>query len=650
MFRIKWSCPISGLFLVLYGLSVSSVVAQEKPAILPVLPAGELVSGSNPVRSNAAREILLISTKLSANGEYEAAENSLRGLLAGMPKDDLEFIHEIQRGIAICLINETSIPADRMVDLVQSWSEAGWLLRSSDDWNMGLRLTLRCVQGTEPGKKAERWHQLAALLIHSGDEKIIYPESSVALTAFLSLDSQTREVSCEDLLADLIVATPDYPSLVMLHNLRNGFLLPSLPAPPAPVELQVKQRWNTIAINLPNVAEVGAQIHLYAASRSSIDEKVGDWGDPYSVYKNVTTKPAPGLNFDPYLVGRAESELTVSKEQKVSPRRLSLLCLYAGHQDEAIEHAVEAVLSSKFSDAEMRLKELDTVAVCAGGSLLDARLAESSLFYELDVPSDSCPGLPTDRKIYAAVSAAVRANRKSMSTDDHPTGTVGSSDRARLMQLSQDRKSFWADWTLKMAQGAIFWTEPKTAMALWTTAINNCVDYPSARKTAEGLESALASLNNLPQELDIMAIRDHGLSTTLQTDLIIQLLQARMLYKAGEFQKSIDTDTAIARAFLPPDLVGASQLEVGVLRATTLIKLGKKSEAEQLLTDLRGVRGNPEDEGQVLFLQGWFHLSRNEQDAAQELFQQVVDLYPGTAIAKRTQEIIAKTEVLPDFK
>lgn len=520
---------------------------------------------------------------------------------------------------------------------------------SKDVWNLACRFLVLQINAAGPERRQAIWAEGVRHLVCDG--------VSISSETFGELDrmalpaSQAGALTSMAVLTDLMLLAPDVPSMRELQSRRVDAFCTAKGWENARAagRLEVMLSGVTDEGPLQAVKHLGGVLKsaglteadvLACESEVCLNGKVDKGNAP-----DVGSGPAPIADD----VLRASAVAALKEVKQASDRRGVFLNLFAGNARDAVCGAYSALARSEVSERCLAsaTDDLSVVVAAEDGNLWSSCCLVQWLTTD-HTGAEAVGGNGGDAKdsAWSLLCAGERGVAVPAGAQDKwtpawakmyiqlPEGARRELSKRGLQRCEQRLIRWGAD---AMQKGEIAW-----AQSCWAHVLG-----------MEHDRDRVASL--VDDGLD--RIRQAGVAPAVFQDVVERVLpgvkeapirrillmkEATVLFDGGRFADclaKLDEADALVREAGP-----TREMTGGLLRAISLMRVGKLDESGGLLSEMATWEGTDEQHAQALFLLAWVRLQKNAQSEAATSLRALLDKYPQTTYVDKAKEIVRRLE------
>ena len=502
------------------------------------------------------------------------------------------------------------------------------------------RLLLRRVKQAPIAARKYTWTKgLNGLL---DDDEAVLPEAILEDLEGIVLSMEDEgELSRLQILTDLLTLIPDVAKMHTLQQWRAKLLadvgswddackaahLSILLASASPKEPLEAIRQSLTIMKTPGLPKA-ARESLEASMQSS------EAGDP------TNASPAAPLQIDATLQQAATAIL--DSATGLSPRRRAYLLLFAGRPEEGVREIARVLLGAPVGGNQIVRVLEDIIASfsIADGHVRRAdralrALGESSGRDEADPQADQL--LDSFLEV-----AATSLDENLETREGRQSALFGALPRSEGAEIAREALERWQRRLIAWGATADLAGKTAWAQACWAPVVNRAA---SPAETNRLIDSIVEKMLEVPQSYlsTIGVLHDllgHLQQPSAQGHLRMEI--ATICFKNADFDQAL-SEFNQADALLPENQ-RQPDMEIGFMRAMSLIRLERSTEALDQLDRMSGWSGTDEQEARVLFLLGWLNLHQSRPQQALSYLRDLTERYPATSFAEKAAQLIKRIE------
>ncbi len=503
-----------------------------------------------------------------------------------------------------------------------------------ESWSYACRIGLAAVRQAPAAERPAVWRRVFTELATARDQTDMDSWVLTDLERTLDVLDQSSDFPPLTLLTDMLVLTPTTPAM---RRIQQG---------------RIKALWaKGDQANMARAAWLDAMLALttsdgplvsFDRTASLLANAAQDGGEAVAPLEDRLLDGAASVSAaaDPSTMARPDDALRRAARQALQDaerplpaRDRAYLLVWAGESEEGLRSAGKALRASG-ETSQIQSCLLDTTALLAitdGGFEKAGRV----LVYMTDPP-------PAPPDVYLeAFLEGYRAvdETAAVSTDvgDYrPPAAVQPGMASPVLNRWRQRLTRWGVEALGLNRP--HWPQTFWAVALRgmsddeekTTWLDRIVDEAELAQAAQDPAVTIGAIRRLAAKVD------HP-----DDQRRLQIRIAALEFEAGRFEQVLAELDAIQG--LKRD---AHDIQIGFMRAMSLIRLSRLDEAVEQLDAMTYWNGTDEEMARASFLIGWVYLQQLQTQKALMALRVVTDKYPRTGFAVKARELIQRLEGL----
>ncbi len=522
---------------------------------------------------------------------------------------------------------------------------------SADLWNFACQLLFRRVAAVPAEQRKDTWawgmQQFA-----ENDHIRLCEETLARLDGLCERLGPDGSLTSGEVLTDLLVLIPDLESMRQIQRRRTATFVGTKNWRDALASVNVQiilaaatpEGPEEATQHLLDIQKLAGAAHRQVNGQSAVEAL--DLTEPDGNTGGSSTETQPSyeatiLGADGLLAATAARFLK-QRGSFASPRRRAFLSLFAGNSTEALRN-VHAALAQTCAQLYEVSESFDDIVAVLG--VVDGGYHSACRFAKWLALGGTGEGTLSSDALDPALGLLVGCEAAPC-TAPAPCETSSEGPRPEVFAAlpRQVRNRLASQWLLKQQERYLRWAmdclaegRVLRAASYWACAINAAPGPEDAAtmiktvcKGAEGIIDSQEAMAALAETVCFVG------SAQRRRLLLIQM--ASLLHNDGEYASCLEildkADSSAEGAEVRRDMTA------GLLRASSLIRMGRLDEAKRLLESTQDWQGTKTQCARGSFLVAWVYLKEGKMQDAIPALERITEQYPGTPPAQKAKSIL----------